>query len=189
MRKARSGKERRSVSSSRYMKGKPFSEDVEPGKGSGQLRARRVLVVGDEHGVCLLLPVIGLKMPGSDGKELYQRLNEVDNLLTCRVIFITDDTVDRERREFVAATGNPLIEKPFDLAELQRQLRSLFDNEGGDTEVTRPEDRRTARDTAPDGQRSAGPRRGMSGGSPPPRRRRSKSSSGEGLRHGRRPSV
>ena len=72
--------------------------------------------------------IVDLRMPGSGGEELNRHLKSVDRRLARRVIFITGDTVDHERRDFVAATGNSIIEKPFDLADLQRQLRSLFDD-------------------------------------------------------------
>ena len=70
--------------------------------------------------------ILDLRMPGSGGVALYEQLRRADDLLSHRVIFITGDTLNRQEREFVAATGNPLIEKPFDLNVLQHQLQSLF---------------------------------------------------------------
>ncbi len=70
--------------------------------------------------------ILDLRMPGKGGDVLYEQLRRVDDLLSHRVIFITGDTLNRREREFVAATGNPLIEKPFDLNVLQHQLQSLF---------------------------------------------------------------
>ncbi|MSQ22171.1 MAG: hypothetical protein EXR53_02530 [Dehalococcoidia bacterium] len=50
-------------------------------------------------------------------------------ILARRVIFITGDIVNHADREFVTATGNPVIEKPFHLNTLQKQLESLLNNE------------------------------------------------------------
>ncbi|MFC1936017.1 hypothetical protein ACFLX9_04640, partial [Chloroflexota bacterium] len=49
-----------------------------------------------------------------------------------RVVLIIGDTVEHERGDFVAATADQLTEKRLVPAELQRQLQSLFDDEGGD---------------------------------------------------------
>ena len=76
--------------------------------------------------------IIDLKMPGISGEEVYRRLKEMDRPLASRVIFITGDTLGNETRAFVKATGNPLIEKPFDLVELHRQFQSLYNREHGD---------------------------------------------------------
>ena len=76
--------------------------------------------------------IIDLKMPGISGEEVYRRLREMDRPLASRVIFITGDTIANETRAFVKATGNPLIEKPFDLVEFRRQFQSLYNREYGD---------------------------------------------------------
>ncbi len=73
--------------------------------------------------------ILDLKMPGNGGEALYQQLKSVNEILARRVIFITGDIVNHAEREFVSATGNPIIEKPFDLNTLQQLLESLFDDE------------------------------------------------------------
>ena len=70
--------------------------------------------------------IVDLKMPGINGEVLYRRIHEVDQLQASRVIFVTGDTVGHESRNFVADTGNALVEKPFDLLELQRLLQSML---------------------------------------------------------------
>lgn len=77
---------------------------------------------------------------------------------------------DHDRRGLVAGMGNPSKEKPLDLAELQRQLQSLFDDES-DVEVTGTEEGHTAKDKAPGGWGSASPRRSRARRSPLPGRR------------------
>ena len=59
----------------------------------------------------------------------------------------------------MAATRNTIIEKPFDLEELQRQLRSLFNDKSDDMELARPEERQRVKDTAPGGKKRATSRR------------------------------
>ncbi len=70
--------------------------------------------------------ILDLKMPGNGGEVLYHQLKGVNELLARRVIFITGDIVNHVDRQFVTATGNPLIEKPFDLNALQQQLHSML---------------------------------------------------------------
>ena len=72
--------------------------------------------------------ILDLKMPGDGGEALYQQLKSVNGILARRVIFITGDIVNHAEREFVAATGNPIIEKPFDLNTLQQLLESLLND-------------------------------------------------------------
>ncbi|MBI4199493.1 MAG: response regulator [Chloroflexi bacterium] len=74
--------------------------------------------------------IVDLRMPGSSGRELYVHVQAFDPSLAQRTLFITGDVVGHQSREFVASTGNPVLEKPFDLAELQRNLESLFDSRG-----------------------------------------------------------
>ena len=166
------------------MKGRPFSDDVVSEDGSGQLQVKRVLMVDGEPGIRLslagLLSRAWCVVDVADDRSHVSGMMAQRRYDALRVVLIIGDTADHNRRDSGAAVGNPLTEKPFDLAELQRQLQSLFDDEGGDMKVTL-EDRRRARDTPPDGQRRAGPRRSTGEGSSPCRRRR-KSSSGEGLR-------
>ena len=74
---------------------------------------------------------LDMKMPGNGGEVLYHQLKSANALLAHRVIFITGNIVNHGEREFVAATGSPIIEKPFDLNTLQQQLHSLLNDESG----------------------------------------------------------
>ena len=145
----------------RGVRGRPWATTNEPARASEEVQAKRVLVVGTEPGICVLLArllagtgyavdvassehhaweivwqkryaaiILDARTPGSAGEVLYQRLREADDPLARKVILVTGNTVDRTRSDFLIATGTPLIEKPLDLAELQRQLQSLFDKEG-----------------------------------------------------------
>ncbi len=74
--------------------------------------------------------ILDLKMPGNGGEALYHQLKGVNEILARRVIFITGNIVNHAERNFVTATGNPIIEKPFDLNTLQQLLESLLSDEG-----------------------------------------------------------
>ena len=73
--------------------------------------------------------ITDLKMPRLGGQGLYENLELMDRGLARRVVFMTGDTASPESRAFIAATGNSLIEKPFDLAEVLRQLRNALEAE------------------------------------------------------------
>ena len=61
-----------------------------------------------------------LRMPDISGLQLYQLIAATDPSLARKVIFITGDTVRRETREFLEATGNPVFSKPIYIGELRR---------------------------------------------------------------------
>lgn len=77
--------------------------------------------------------IVDLKMPGLAGQQFWERLEASDKKLVPKVMFMTGDTASHESRGFVAATGNPLIEKPFDLVEVLRVFqRHLEAGSGGE---------------------------------------------------------
>lgn len=71
--------------------------------------------------------ITDLKMPEHGGQEFWERLNARDKSLASRVIFMTGDTASHESRGFIPASGRPLIEKPFDLVELQLEVRRVLE--------------------------------------------------------------
>ena len=73
---------------------------------------------------CIL---IDLKMPRMNGQELYRLIEESSENLARRVIFITGDTVNSKTHEFVSATGNLIMNKPFQMAELRTHIGQLID--------------------------------------------------------------
>ena len=68
---------------------------------------------------CILLD---LKMPGMSGPELYQLIQGVSESLASRVVFITGDTVRPETNSFLESVGNPVLTKPFSIAELEEEV-------------------------------------------------------------------
>lgn len=69
--------------------------------------------------------VLDLKMPVMGGQELYKLINEVDESLAQKVLFITGDTIGRDTRDFLTATEGQALHKPFELQELLGQVRTL----------------------------------------------------------------
>lgn len=72
--------------------------------------------------------ILDLKMPGIDGVELYDKIKEEANSLAQRIIFVTGDATGFDGRNVITAAGNLLIEKPFDLTELERTLEIVLVN-------------------------------------------------------------
>ena len=59
--------------------------------------------------------ILDVKMPGLDGIELFERIKQLPDDVSSRVLFITGDTSNPATREFIASTGNPMLAKPFTL--------------------------------------------------------------------------
>ncbi len=68
------------------------------------------------------LVTLDLKMPDLSGQRVWERVVSGAADLARRVIFVTGDTVDPETQEFLAATGRPVVQKPFDQATLAAVL-------------------------------------------------------------------
>ena len=79
--------------------------------------------------------LVDLKMPRLSGRELYKRVVTMDKRLARKFILMTGDTLTEGIGDFIAPTGNPLIEKPFDLGEVRRQVRRVLEAESGDDQI------------------------------------------------------
>jgi signal transduction histidine kinase/CheY-like chemotaxis protein len=66
------------------------------------------------------------KMPNLDGEGLYRQLERRFPALLQRLIFVTGDVLDREKREFLESTGAPCLAKPFDLSEVRRVVHRVL---------------------------------------------------------------
>ena len=60
-----------------------------------------------------------LLMPGMSGAEFYAHVAAARPELVSRVIVSTGDSMSREADEFLRRTGCPVLNKPFELAELR----------------------------------------------------------------------
>jgi PAS domain S-box-containing protein len=65
-----------------------------------------------------------LMMPQVTGIELYEAVRELDPAQARRIVFVTGGAFTATARQFLDASENPRIEKPFDL----RELRALVDS-------------------------------------------------------------
>ncbi|HKP65108.1 MAG TPA: PAS domain S-box protein, partial [Casimicrobiaceae bacterium] len=66
-----------------------------------------------------------IRMPDLDGRALYQEIARRWPRQAERVVFITGDTLASALREFVAASGRPVIEKPFSPNDVRRVVAEL----------------------------------------------------------------
>jgi PAS domain S-box-containing protein len=67
-----------------------------------------------------------LKMPGIGGKQLYEFIRKHTPDLSGRVLFMTGDVLGKDTQRFLRDTGNPYIEKPFELSQLFSLVQKLF---------------------------------------------------------------
>jgi CheY-like chemotaxis protein len=59
--------------------------------------------------------ILNLTIPVMGGQHLYRLIQRYDNELAKKCIFITGAIFNSELQEFIAATGNPSLNKPFSL--------------------------------------------------------------------------
>ncbi len=67
-----------------------------------------------------------VRMPGVGGREIYETLRQRAPAMADRVVFATGDTVAGDTLAFLAATGRPVLTKPFKLAELRATLATAL---------------------------------------------------------------
>jgi len=67
-----------------------------------------------------------VRMPGFGGDALYEYLKEHRPEFIKRLIFITGDTASTQTRAFLRKAGRPVLEKPFEIAELLRVMRNVY---------------------------------------------------------------
>jgi CheY-like chemotaxis protein len=70
--------------------------------------------------------IVDYVMPNMDGGELYRRITESRPEMLPRLLFTTGDTLTPTTLEFIADTGQPLLEKPFGLPELTTAVRGVL---------------------------------------------------------------
>ena len=63
-----------------------------------------------------------LKNPDISGREFFQELASRMPDMIARVIFITGDAASHNAKEFLEGAGRSVIENPFELRVLQRQV-------------------------------------------------------------------
>jgi PAS domain S-box-containing protein len=66
-----------------------------------------------------------LMMPGMSGIELYEQLRDGRPALANRIVFMTGGAFTKRAAEFLAATENRRVEKPFTLGLIERIVREM----------------------------------------------------------------
>jgi signal transduction histidine kinase len=69
---------------------------------------------------------LDLRMPGTSGRTLYERLEGRVPAAAARVIFLTGDTADAETERFLRDAGRPVLTKPLALEPLALALTPLL---------------------------------------------------------------
>ena len=70
--------------------------------------------------------ITDIKMPGMDGRDLYERLRKEDPALAERTVFITGDTVSPDTRSFLQRVKNPVLAKPFRIREVRETINDIL---------------------------------------------------------------
>jgi CheY-like chemotaxis protein len=74
------------------------------------------------------LVLLDLMMPGRfDGFEVARRLRRDPATAACPILVMTAKVGEEDRREALAAGADDFIVKPFELAELKRQVERLLE--------------------------------------------------------------
>ena len=83
-----------------------------------------------------------IRMPDLDGRALYQAIERRWPGRAGRVVFVTGDTLASGLREFVNASGRPVIEKPFMPGEVRRVVAEVASGAASRDAPLPPDDHR-----------------------------------------------
>jgi len=72
------------------------------------------------------LVISDFRMPVMNGEQFYQALIKTHPRLARRVIFLTGDVINEETQHFLASTGNPHLDKPFQLTRLEAVIGEIL---------------------------------------------------------------
>jgi CheY-like chemotaxis protein len=61
--------------------------------------------------------LIDNRMPGMNGRELFNRVRDVEDI-RAHVVFVTGDALDPGTQAFIRETGLPYLPKPFEVVDL-----------------------------------------------------------------------
>jgi two-component system NtrC family sensor kinase len=65
-------------------------------------------------------------MPEMDGEKLYEVVRDTDPHLAKRIVFVTGDTVSPKSRNFLDASGNRWLSKPFNVSDVEEVVATLL---------------------------------------------------------------
>jgi len=66
------------------------------------------------------------KMPILDGQGFYQEVGRRHPELLRRIVFVSGDVLDADKRAFLEETGASTLAKPFDLEDVRQVIRRLL---------------------------------------------------------------
>jgi len=66
------------------------------------------------------------KMPGLNGRQVYERLRTTNPQLCRSMVFITGDVVNEQMRQFLESEKLPCLTKPFALPELRAAIKTVL---------------------------------------------------------------
>jgi CheY-like chemotaxis protein len=72
------------------------------------------------------LVISDFRMPVMNGEQFYHGLAKINPGLARRVIFLTGDVVNEQTQKFLASTGNPHLDKPFQLTRLEAVIADVL---------------------------------------------------------------
>jgi len=76
------------------------------------------------------LIITDTKMPRMDGPAFYRELIRRLPIFTRRVVFVTGDLMDRDKREWLESTGCLTLAKPFDVNDVRRAVHRVLSAAG-----------------------------------------------------------
>lgn len=84
--------------------------------GDGAAGLARLIHTPDAQPLDLI--ICDLRMPGVSGPEVHRWVSATRPELLNRMVFVSGDTASPETAAFLASSGCPILEKPFELSEL-----------------------------------------------------------------------
>ena len=66
------------------------------------------------------------KMPGLNGRQVYEQLRTTNPDLCRRVVFITGDVVNEPMREFLKGESRPCLTKPFTIDQFHKVIQTVI---------------------------------------------------------------
>jgi two-component system, NtrC family, sensor kinase len=66
------------------------------------------------------------KMPGLNGRDVYEQLSSFNPNLCKRMIFVTGDVINERMQQFLEAEDRPCLSKPFVISELRAAIRGVL---------------------------------------------------------------
>jgi CheY-like chemotaxis protein len=79
----------------------------------------------DQSYDCIMLD---LRMAGTGGQELFQRLNATDPVMAGKIIFLTGDMANSSTRSFLDPLANLVLQKPISIGDLEQATAVVTGN-------------------------------------------------------------